>query len=39
MTVLKILEWVMTSNSVVTAALLVMFSFGCLLKLLLGGNR
>lgn len=39
MTVLKILEWVMTSQTVVTSALLIMFAFGLLLTLVKGGNR
>lgn len=39
MSVLKIIEWVIQSNTVVTSALLIMFSFGCLLTLVKGGNR
>lgn len=39
MTVLKILEWVITSNTVVTSAILITFTFGLLLSLLKGGNR
>lgn len=39
MTVLKIIEWVMQSNTVITSAVLIMFAFGCLLSLVKGGTR
>lgn len=38
MSVLTILEWLMHSNTVITATILIMFAFGLLFTLLKGGK-
>lgn len=39
MSVLMILEWIVSSETVVTATLLVMFAFGLMFSLLRGGSK
>lgn len=36
MTVLSVIEWMLTSNTIVTALILLMFIFGLLIKLMRG---
>lgn len=36
MTILTVLNWIMTSNTIVTAVVLLMFCFGIIFKLIRG---
>lgn len=39
MTVISVLEWLISSNTIITAWLLVLFAFGLFYSLIIGGNK